>query len=258
MAITIVSNMRTNWLILRNVGPRTRPTFTKHSLFHSHRPHSLAYCPSNDLELGLKSMQSQEPCSSTSQELFSSASLSDSLLVENILLGLKQGNLTSLRSFLFRLNPSLIVVVLSCCRENLQLGLKFIDLILLNSPDFKHSSLSLSAMIHMLVRRRTASDAQALILRMVRKSGISRVEVADSLVSTYSSCGSSSLVFDLFVRTYVQAKKLREGFEAFQVFRSEGVCVSINACNSLLGGLVKVGWIDLAWVIYGEVVSSGI
>lgn len=249
--------MRTNWLILRNVGPRTRPTFTKHSLFHSHRPHSLAYCPSNDLELGLKSMQSQEPCSSTSQELFSSASLSDSLLVENILLGLKQGNLTSLRSFMFRLNPSLIVV-LSCCRENLQLGLKFIDLILLNSPDFKHSSLSLSAMIHMLVRRRTASDAQALILRMVRKSGISRVEVADSLVSTYSSCGSSSLVFDLFVRTYVQAKKLREGFEAFQVFRSEGVCVSINACNSLLGGLVKVGWIDLAWVIYGEVVSSGI
>ncbi|KAM2003941.1 hypothetical protein ACFX15_027451 [Malus domestica] len=203
-------------------------------------------------------MQSQEPCRSTSQELFSSASLSDSLLVEKILLGLKQGNLTSLRSFLFRLNPSLIVVVLSCCRENLQLGLKFIDLILLNSPDFKHSSLSLSAMIHMLVRGRTASDAQALILRMVRKSGISRVEVADSLVSTYSSCGSSSLVFDLFVRTYVQAKKLREGFEAFQVFRSKGVCVSINACNSLLGGLVKVGWIDLAWVVYGEVVSSGI
>ncbi|CAN6697671.1 unnamed protein product [Malus baccata var. baccata] len=177
---------------------------------------------------------------------------------EDILLGLKQGNLTSLRSFLFRLNPSLIVVVLSCCDENLQLGLKFIDLILLNSPDFKHSSLSLSAMIHMLVRGQRVSDAQALILRMVRKSGISRVEVADSLVSTYSSCGSSSLVFDLFVRTYVQAKKLREGFEAFQVFRSKGVCVSINACYILLGGLVKVGWIDLAWVVYGEVVSSGI
>ncbi|KAM1702682.1 hypothetical protein ACFX1Q_028000 [Malus domestica] len=113
-------------------------------------------------------------------------------------------------------------------------------------------------MIYMLVRGRTASDAQALILRMVRKSGISCVEVADSLVSTYSSCGSSSLVFDMFVRTYVQAKKLREGFEAFQLFRSKGVCVLINACNSPLGGLVKVGWIDLAWVVYGEVVSSGI
>jgi pentatricopeptide repeat protein len=108
------------------------------------------------------------------------------------------------------------------------------------------------------VRSRRQSDAQSFILRMVRKSGVSRVEIVESLVSVCDNFGSNSLVFDLLIRTYVQARKLREGSEAFRALRSKGFCVSINACNSLLGGLVKVGWVDLAWEVYGEVVRSGI
>ena len=178
--------------------------------------------------------------------------------MEKILFSLKQGNPSPLRNYLFRLNPLVVVEVLCHCRENLQLGQKFVDLIVLNCPNFKHSSQSLSAMVHVLVRSRRLSDAQSLILRMVRKSGVSRGEIVESLVSMCDNLKWSSLVFDLLIRTYVQARKLREGSEAFRVLRSKGFCVSINACNSLLGGLVKVGWVDLAWDVYGEVVTSGI
>ncbi|KAJ6750969.1 hypothetical protein OIU85_001496 [Salix viminalis] len=114
-------------------------------------------------------------------------------------------------------------------------------------------------MIHVFVRSRRLSDAQALILRMIRRSGVSRVEVVEALVSsTCGNCGTNNLVFDLLIRTYVQARKLREGTEAFRILRSKAYFVSINACNSLLGGLVKIGWIELAWEVHREIVKSGI
>ena len=71
-------------------------------------------------------------------------------------------------------------------------------------------------------------------------------EIVESLVFMCKNLERSSLVFDLLIRTYVQARKLREGSEVFCMFRSKGFCVSINACNCLLGGLVKVGQVDLA------------
>lgn len=179
-------------------------------------------------------------------------------MVEKILFSLKQGNANSLRNYRFRINPLIVVEVLLHCRENLQLGKRFVDFIVLNCSNFKHSSMSLSAMIHVLVRCGRLSDAQALVLRMVRKSGVSRVEIVESLVSTCGNFGSNGSVFDLLIRSYVQARKLREGSEAFMILRSKGFCVSINACNSLLGGLVKIGWVDLAWQVYNEVVRAGV
>ena len=173
-------------------------------------------------------------------------SLSDSFLTEKILLNLKQGKPNSLLDFLFHSNSFVVVEVLYRCRDNLQLGQRFIDLIASNWPNFKHSQQSFSAMIHILVRSRRLPDAQAVILRMVQNSGVSRVKIVESLILTYRNCGSNPLVFDLLVRTYVQARKLRDGCEAFRVLKSKGLCVSINACNSLLGGLVKVGWVDYA------------
>ncbi|KAJ6424590.1 hypothetical protein OIU84_025383 [Salix udensis] len=94
---------------------------------------------------------------------------------------------------------------------------------------------------------------------MIRRSGVSRVEVVEALVSsTCGNCGTNNLVFDLLIRTYVQARKLREGTEAFRILRSKAYFVSINACNSLLGGLVKIGWVEMAWEVHREVVKSGI
>nr|GEX62124.1 hypothetical protein [Tanacetum cinerariifolium] len=147
-------------------------------------------------------------------------------------------------------------------KHNSHLGLKFLDLVAYNHPKFKHSLLSLSAALHLLVRHRRLSDAQVLLLRMVRKSGVTRVMVVDCLVDSYEKCGcggaSLLVVFDLLVRTYVQARKVREGVEAFRLVRSKGFCVMVNGCNSVLGGLVKVGWVDLAWEVYDEVVTSGV
>ena len=91
---------------------------------------------------------------------------------------------------------------------------------------------------------------------MVRKSGISSVEIMESLVSACGNFGSIDSVFDLLTRTYVQARKLREGAKAFRILRSKGFCVSINASNSLLGGLVKIEWVGLVWKVYNEVVRA--
>ena len=128
----------------------------------------------------------------------------------------------------------LVVEVLSHCHDNLQLGRRFVDFLVLNCLNFKHSSMALSAMIHVLVKCRRLSDAQALVLRMVRKSGVSPVEIVESLISACGNFGSNDSVFDLLIRTYVQARKLIEGAKAFRILRSKGFCVSINACNSLL------------------------
>lgn len=177
------------------------------------------------------------------------------------MLNLKLGKSTLFHSSgsIYRsLTPSDIAQVLYRCRENLQMGLKFIELLSSNCPHFQHSMISLCAMVHMLVRGKRVSEAQALILRMVRRSGVSRVEVVDCFLQSCDKCGSNSGVFDLLLRTYVQARRLREASEVFNILVSRGVCISINASNSLLGGLVKVGWVDLAWVIYGEVVKNGV
>ncbi|KAL0418460.1 UNVERIFIED_CONTAM: Pentatricopeptide repeat-containing protein [Sesamum radiatum] len=91
---------------------------------------------------------------------------------------------------------------------------------------------------------------------MIRRSGASRTEIIDSLLGTYEKCGSNLYVFDLFIRTYVQARKFREAVEAFRALKIRNVCVSINACNSLLGGLGKIGWVDLAREVYEEMVRS--
>ncbi|KAJ6750971.1 hypothetical protein OIU85_001498 [Salix viminalis] len=142
------------------------------------------------------------------KEPFSSSTiLPDSLLVEKIVFNLKHGNVNSLLSYQLRLNPSVIVDVLCRCNGDLQLG-----------------------------QSRRLSDAQALILRMIRRSGVSRVEVVEALL----------------------ARKLREGTEAFRILRSKAYFVSINACNSLLGGLVKIGWVEMVWEVHREVVKSGI
>ncbi|KAB5520566.1 hypothetical protein DKX38_024885 [Salix brachista] len=211
-------------------------------------------------KFSFRCLQTIETSQNPYKEPFSSATnLPDSLLVEKIAFNLKHGNVNSLLSSQFRSNPSVIVDVLCRCNGDLQLGQRFIDSLVLKGTNFKHSSVSLSAMIHVFVRSRRLSDAQALILRMIRRSGVSRVEVVEALVSsTCGNCGTNNLVFDLLIRTYVQARKLREGTEAFRILRSKAYFVSINACNSLLGGLVKIGWVEMAWEVHREIVKSGI
>ena len=66
-------------------------------------------------------------------------SLSDSFLTEKILLNLKQGKPNSLLDLLFHSNSFVVVEVLYRCRDNLQLGQRFIDLIASNWPNFKLS-----------------------------------------------------------------------------------------------------------------------
>ncbi|OAY61310.1 hypothetical protein MANES_01G179300v8 [Manihot esculenta] len=224
-----------------------------HRIFNTHkRLYSIISHVNCTPQSGLEASQNppQQPISSTP--------VTDLFLVEKLLFNLKQGNVNSLLNYHICLNPLVVVEVLKRCRDNLQLAQRFIDRGVLRGKNIKHSSMSLSAMIHVLVRSRRSSDAQALILRMIRRSGASRVEIVESLISVSTTWQLDNLVFDLLIRTYVQARKLREGTDAFTILSSKGFLVSINACNGLIVGLVKVGWIDLAWEVYREIVRSGI
>ncbi|KAH0849653.1 hypothetical protein HID58_096214 [Brassica napus] len=202
---------------------------------------------------------------STSPESETTPSSSDPYLVDKLCFSLNQANnnnnsatAASLRNHLIRLNPLSVVEVLYRCRDDLTLAQRFIQQLSLHLPNFKHTSFSLSAIIHILVRSGRLSDAQSCLLRMIRRSGVSRAEVVSSLVSTYSNCASNDSVFDLLIRTYVQARKLREAHEAFTLLRSKGYTVSIDACNALLGSLVRLGWVELAWGVYHDISPSGI
>ncbi|KAL0437174.1 UNVERIFIED_CONTAM: Pentatricopeptide repeat-containing protein [Sesamum radiatum] len=80
---------------------------------------------------------------SSSAQTVSSASF----LLEKILWALKRGQSINTHLF-YQLNPSTYAQVLCECRDDLHIGQKFIDLIALNYPNFKHSSWSLSAAVH--------------------------------------------------------------------------------------------------------------
>lgn len=126
---------------------------------------------------------------------------------------LKQGK--PITNSLHGLKPSTFLEVLVNCRDDLHLAQKFINLVSVNCPNFKHCTSSLGATVHVLIRSKRVADAQGFILRMIRRSGVSRIEIVESLVSTYGLCGSNPYVFDLLIRTYVQARKIREAVEVF-------------------------------------------
>ncbi|KAK6925540.1 hypothetical protein RJ641_007259 [Dillenia turbinata] len=134
------------------------------------------------------------------------------------------------------MSPSIVVEVLPWCCGNSQLALKFVDFIGSSYPGFNHSSTSFECSDSCF------SEAQANI----------GCPVFDSLYGE-----AIDGVFDLLIRTYVQARKVREAAEAFWVLKQRSICPPINVCNILLSGLVKVDWVDLAWEIDGGVVGSG-
>ncbi|KAG6385736.1 hypothetical protein SASPL_154614 [Salvia splendens] len=180
---------------------------------------------------------------------------SDAFLLENISWALKRGH--SIRNhLLYQLKPSTYAQITYEFRHDLHIRQKFIDCVATNCPHFMHSSLSLSAAIHVLVISKRVSDAQALILRMIRRSGACRAEIVGSDLETYEKCGSNSSVFDLLIRTFVQARKFREAVEVLYMLRLKNVVVSINACNSVLGGLGRIGWVDLVREVYDKVVRG--
>ncbi|KAJ8510305.1 hypothetical protein OPV22_000739 [Ensete ventricosum] len=125
-------------------------------------------------------------------------------------------------------------------------------------PGIRLPAETLGAMIHDFVRKRRIAEAQALVLRLVRRRGASRAEVVAALATSYGRCVvPGSAVFDLLIRTYVQARKPREAAEAFRLLKARGLFVSINACNLLLAGLVRMDWVDMARDIYGGIVEMG-
>jgi hypothetical protein len=122
--------------------------------------------------------------------------------VEKILFSLKQGNVNYFHPHQLCLNPSILADALCLCNGNLQLGQRFIDRLSLKATNFKHSSTSLSTMVHVFVRTTRLSDAQAFIFIMIRRSGVSRVQVFEALVSSMcSNRGTNNLVFDLLIIT---------------------------------------------------------
>ncbi|XLR37170.1 hypothetical protein S83_021830 [Arachis hypogaea] len=84
--------------------------------------------------------------------------LSDPFLVEKVLLSLKHNNLNSLHNHLNNnLNRSdpfpLIVDILGRCHQNPTLANRFLHALSFTSPNLKHSTRSLGAMVHALTGR---------------------------------------------------------------------------------------------------------
>ncbi|KAL5708542.1 hypothetical protein ACHQM5_019328 [Ranunculus cassubicifolius] len=198
------------------------------------------------------SSQTLEHPNSISSPLLNLSPIPDPHLINTIISTLNSNNLNSLSQFHSQLTPSIIVQVIYNCTGNLKLGQNFVDF-LLKFEDFKHSEASLSSMIHILVRSKRLDQARVLILRIIGEGSSKGV---DSLIETYYGCASDPFVFDFLIRTCVEVKRVTEAVEAFRILRSRGFVVPVNACNSLLGGLVKVGLNDLAWEIGIEVLGS--
>ncbi|GAU22159.1 hypothetical protein TSUD_251870 [Trifolium subterraneum] len=160
----------------------------------------------------------------------SPSSLPDAFLIDKLLFRLKQNDFSSLRNHLLRSNSSstltLIPQLLQKCHNYPLLLPNLIQTIASTCP----SPTVTSSMVHFLVQSKKLPEAQSLLLRIIRKSGVSRVE----------------------------ARKLREGSEAFRILRGKGLCVSINACNALLGAVVKEGSYERAKSVLDEMLGVGL
>ncbi|RHN57604.1 hypothetical protein MtrunA17_Chr5g0442251 [Medicago truncatula] len=107
----------------------------------------------------------------------SPSSLPNALLIDKLLFRLKQNDFSSLRTHLLHSNSTLTLTLipqlLQKCQNYPLLLPNLIQTIASTSPNPS----IIATLIHFLVQSKKLPEAQSLLLRIIRKSGVSHVEV---------------------------------------------------------------------------------
>ncbi|CAI9785773.1 unnamed protein product [Fraxinus pennsylvanica] len=147
------------------------------------------------------------------------------------------------------------------------MGQRFIDFVALNYPNFQQSFRSLSAAVHVLVGSNRTSDAQALILRRIRRSGASRTEIVDSLVESYGQRHSQPVEINLkpvvykyttLIDGFCKAGEMEKAPELRDYMISKMICPNCIAYSALINGFCSNDLLSDAFRMWSEMVDKGI
>ncbi|KAG6711533.1 hypothetical protein I3842_05G059700 [Carya illinoinensis] len=125
-----------------------------------------------------------------------------------------------------------------------------------------HNLLSYSTIIHILARGRLKSRAQVLIRTAIRvftedNQVPNPLKVFESLVKTYTSCGSAPFVFDLLVQACLETKKIDPANEIVRMLRSRGINPKVSTLNFLISRVSSCRGGNAGYEVYREVFGLG-
>ncbi|KAH7517897.1 hypothetical protein FEM48_Zijuj09G0112800 [Ziziphus jujuba var. spinosa] len=128
-----------------------------------------------------------------------------------------------------------------------------------------HNLLSYSTTIHILARGRLKGQAQLLVKDSIRLHGSEGHEgedfdleskplkVFESLVKTYTQCGSAPFVFDLLLKACLESKKIDPSIQIVRMLMSRGISPKVNTCNCLIRQISLCRGAHAGYAIYREV-----
>ncbi|KAL4190140.1 hypothetical protein AMTRI_Chr08g168910 [Amborella trichopoda] len=137
-------------------------------------------------------------------------------------------------------NPSMALNFFNCIRTE---------------PSLKPSPKNYCVIIHILTWSRSFSQAMELIIELIKTH---ECQVFENLIQSMDECNWNPVVLDMLIKCYVQLGRIDEGLESFKKVIGFGLVPSINACNSLLNGLLRSNAINTCWDIYEEMGRVGI
>jgi pentatricopeptide repeat protein len=81
---------------------------------------------------------------------------------------------------------------------------------------------------------------------------------AATALSKQPECRSSSVIFEVLVKSFCRIKMVSEAIDTFDEMRGLGFFPGVETCNELLQCLVRVNRTDLFWRVYGEILECGV
>lgn len=79
------------------------------------------------------------------------------------------------------------------------------------------------------------------------------LKVFESLVKTYTLCGSAPFVFDLLVNACLETKKIDPAIEIVRMLRSRGISPKVRTLNSLISWVSRCRGGDVSYQVYREI-----
>ncbi|KAJ6755407.1 PENTATRICOPEPTIDE REPEAT-CONTAINING PROTEIN [Salix purpurea] len=157
-----------------------------------------------------------------------------------------------------KLKPHHVEKVLLLTLDDSRLALRFFNFLGLHK-NFNHSTMSFCILIHALANANLFWPASSLLQTLLLRGGLDPREVFEALHDCFKKCDFiSSLGFDLLIQSYLQEKRMFDSVLIYRLMRQCELMPRVRTLGEVLNGLVKIRRVDMALVLFGEIVSMGI
>ncbi|GMN37480.1 hypothetical protein TIFTF001_006847 [Ficus carica] len=119
-----------------------------------------------------------------------------------------------------------------------------------------HDLTSYSTLIHILARGRLKRRALALLRDAIRAPESNPLKVFETLVKSYTECGSAPFVFDLLIEACLISKKIDSSIDIARMLISRGISPGIGTSKFLIREVCRCHGADEGYRLYEEIFVS--